>query len=443
MGEKIVAIACDGRVTQLPRVHGAASSAANPEGPLDALMPAMTALGLSSAQLFPARRAVLGKFEHCSRAPRLLRSLRTQTRSILNGSVSEAVDGQMYPLISVLVFACCTAVPLWRGKDVAKIDLGSDRGISPHRWTAMKTQTEALDWGGTDSAGPREEMEDAWCIRLLSGNVFYVGVFDGHGGSASSTYLKNNLVRFVDEVGPKMCESANKGVLPCEYNLTDENPLAVAFERADSALLDHLGSLGDPECWSGSTATVCFLSRSHIIVANVGDSRAVIGRKGRSVDLTNDHRPTGSSTTGRSEITRIMQSGGWVSQMRVCGILAVTRAFGDYEFKGGRQELLQELAATGSSQTGSLQTPPVVATPDVRVYERTPEDDFLIVATDGLWDVINSAQAITFVRTMVKRDKSCSMQEVASALIDRALKSRTQDNISCVVVDVRTQAMTT
>lgn len=303
----------------------------------------------------------------------------------------------------------------------------------------MKAQPTTPDWGGNDSAGPREEMEDAWCIRLLSGKVFYVGVFDGHGGSASSAYLKNNLVRFVDEVGPKMCESAAKGLLANQYNVTDENPLALAFERADSALLDHLGALGDPECWSGSTATACFVSGSHIIVAHVGDSRAVLGRKGRSIDLTNDHRPIGSSNVGRSEIARIIQSGGWVSQMRVCGILAVTRAFGDYEFKGGRHELLRELAATGSPQAGSLERPPIVATPDICVYHRTPEDDFFIVATDGLWDVINSAQAVTFVRTMVKKDKSCSMQEVASALVERALKSRTQDNISCVVVDVRTE----
>lgn len=298
----------------------------------------------------------------------------------------------------------------------------------------------SIEWGGFDAAGPRDEMEDAWCVRTLnslSGRILYVGMFDGHGGAASSFFLNNNMLKFTDDVGIKMCSRAVKGDISLESIADETNPLSLAFERADSALLDHLGSLGDPECWSGSTATVCFISKKHIIVANVGDSRAVLGRKSRAIQLSSDHRPIGSSKSGRSEISRVVASGGWISQMRVCGILGVTRAFGDYEFKGGREELLEELEASGVRCQGDMKRPPVIAIPDVRVFERSIDDDFCVVATDGLWDVMNAAQAITFVRTMVIKNGVRDMTTVAQALVQRAIEGRTQDNVSCVVLDLR------
>ena len=294
-----------------------------------------------------------------------------------------------------------------------------------------------VDWGGCDSEGPRDEMEDCWCMNSLDGGkVLYFGVFDGHGGAASSAFLKNNLLRFTSEAGTELCKSGS----PLEHGASDINKLSHSFEQADSALLDYLGTLGDPECWSGSTATVVFLNSDVIVTANVGDSRAVLGKKGKTVDISSDHRPVASSKVGRSEIKRISDSGGWVLQMRVCGILAVTRAFGDYEFKGGRYELLEELRATGIPKSVDLARPPVIAVPDVRVLERTADDDFLIIATDGLWDVMNSAQAVTFVRSLIKRKPDSLMDEVAQSLVDRAIKSRTQDNVSCLVIDLRTSS---
>jgi hypothetical protein len=61
----------------------------------------------------------------------------------------------------------------------------------------------SIEWGGCDADGPRDEMEDAWCVRTvnsLSGRILYVGMFDGHGGAASSVFLKNNMLKFTDDV---------------------------------------------------------------------------------------------------------------------------------------------------------------------------------------------------------------------------------------------------
>jgi serine/threonine protein phosphatase PrpC len=100
--------------------------------------------------------------------------------------------------------------------------------------------------------------------------------------------------------------------------------------------------------------------------------------------------------------------------------------------------LLEELQATCAPESCSLQNPPIIALPSVKICPRLIDDDFLIIATDGLWDVMNSAQAITYVRSMVKQQTGCTMHEVAVSLVERALRSRTQDNVSCVVVDLRT-----
>jgi len=297
-----------------------------------------------------------------------------------------------------------------------------------------------FSWGAASNKGPREYMEDTWCVKEKNGKPFadflYAGVFDGHGGVGSSVFLRESLFGILGRFFSKV--SAVQFGRSTEYSCTD-HMLKEAFQYADGLLIDHISTLGDPECWSGSTATVCFVNKNCLMCANVGDSRAVLARNGKPIELTQDHRPLGSSKSGRSEIERINASGGWVVQGRVCGILGVSRAFGDYEFKGGRKELLNDLCASSDKQAlrANMEFPPVVATPDFFEISLMAEDEFIILATDGIWDTMNSAQAVTFVSSTLKRDPTITMNELASALVERALRSRSQDNIACVIIDLR------
>ena len=79
---------------------------------------------------------------------------------------------------------------------------------------------------------------------------------------------------------------------------------------------------------SGSTCIAAFITPTHIIVANLGDSRAVLSSEKRVRFATADHKPTDVK-----ERNRIMQAGGYVLMGRVCGNLAVSRALGDYDYK--------------------------------------------------------------------------------------------------------------
>jgi serine/threonine protein phosphatase PrpC len=291
-------------------------------------------------------------------------------------------------------------------------------------------------------------MEDAWCVKDsgFAGGYFFASVMDGHGGGASSAFLRENLFNLLNAEAKK---ASGSGDVPGEA--PDGTPgggylaesLKLAFDGTDEFLIDHVASLGEPECWSGSTCTSVLIRDDRVVAANVGDSRAILVRKSKGIELTQDHRPLGSSKSGRSEIERVTNAGGWSIGGRVCGILAVSRAFGDYEFKGGRFDLLEDLSEEPMAKKATLAEPPVVPTPDVMEIARDVEnDEWLVIASDGLWDTVNSTQCATFIKQEMKKNPRVSADELADALVKRAIRFRTQDNVAVVVVDLRQGATT-
>ena len=184
--------------------------------------------------------------------------------------------------------------------------------------------------------------------------------------------------------------------------------------------------------------TSVLVRHDRVVAANVGDSRAILVRDNKAIELTSDHRPVGSCKTGRQEMDRVVRAGGWSVGGRVCGILAVSRAFGDYEFKGGRFDLLEDLSEEPLAKKATLAEPPVVPTPAVFECAREPErDQWLVVASDGLWDTVNSTQCATFIKQETKKNPDVSADQLADALVKRAIRFRTQDNVAVVVVDLR------
>ena len=147
------------------------------------------------------------------------------------------------------------------------------------------------------------------------------------------------------------------------------------------------------------------------------------------------------SEDAQREIARIQATGAWVADGRVMGLLGVSRAFGDPEFKSGLDTLLADgvrLGYWGKDRAARVRllSPPVVAVPDVAELPLGAEHEFLLMASDGLWDVCSSAQAVGLVRAELRR--GASEQEAVDALLAYAVsKRRTQDN--CAVVLVNTQ----
>lgn len=135
----------------------------------------------------------------------------------------------------------------------------------------------------------------------------------------------------------------------------------------------------------GTTALAALVWGSTIYIANAGDSRAVLCRDGKPLQLTNDHRPT-----CQTELQRVQEHGGFVcAEARVNGHLAVTRALGDFT---------SELK---SMQGGAL-VGPLTAEPDVITHHLTRGDEFLVLACDGLFDMFSSERVVELARDSLK-----------------------------------------
>lgn len=192
-----------------------------------------------------------------------------------------------------------------------------------------------------------------------------------------------------------------------------EIALSRAYEKVDDACVDK--SLAS----AGSTALVVLVSPCQIIAANCGDSRAVLVRKTETIPLTKDHKPNRID-----EVQRIVRGGGCILNvhgvLRVDGILAMTRAIGDQSLK-----------------------PWVTSDPEVTFTGRSEEDECLILASDGLWDVMSSDEVGTLARKLIRQKR----QEVTSGerssasvanLIHEAARARSSsDNVAVIAIDLK------
>jgi len=183
----------------------------------------------------------------------------------------------------------------------------------------------------------------------------------------------------------------------------------------------------------GCTAVCTVLAPNHIIVANAGDSRAVLCRNGKPVPLSEDHKPN-----AEDETRRIESAGGFIKEVRVKdanggehityrvnGVLSLSRAIGDLRFKG----------IAGLSPSEQV----ITCVPDIKIEPRTPEDEFIILACDGVWDVKSNAEVVAFVRSRLRRGEP--VQQVMEALLDACLAKDPRkttgiggDNMTCIVV---------
>ena len=124
----------------------------------------------------------------------------------------------------------------------------------------------------------------------------------------------------------------------------------------------------------GSTAVVVLAIGKHIFCANIGDSRAVLSREGTAVNLSLDHK-----ASRPDEVQRIERNEGKMLFGRVGGTLAITRAFGDFEFK------------TDFEDGKIVRKNCIISEPEIRIYDYNPFiDEFIILASDGLFDKFTS-----------------------------------------------------
>ncbi|CAI1907589.1 hypothetical protein SEUBUCD646_0D02290 [Saccharomyces eubayanus] len=227
----------------------------------------------------------------------------------------------------------------------------------------------------------------------------YFAVFDGHAGIQASKWCGKHLHTIIEQ-----------NILADEARDV-RDVLNDSFLTIDKEINTKL--FGN----SGCTAAVCVIRwelpdaaskdsmdltqhQRKLYTANVGDSRIVLFRNGNSIRLTYDHKASDSL-----EMQRVEQAGGLIMKSRVNGMLAVTRSLGDKFF---------DTLVVGSPFTTSV--------------EITSEDKFLILACDGLWDVIDDQDACELIKDINEPN------EAAKVLVRYALENGTTDNVTVMVV---------
>ncbi|KAK4151413.1 phosphatase 2C-like domain-containing protein [Chaetomidium leptoderma] len=274
---------------------------------------------------------------------------------------------------------------------------------------------QRLFYGLSAMQGWRISMEDSHTaiLNLLEDNpkaakehasqLSFFGVYDGHGGSNVALFAGDNIYRIVAKQ-----DTFKTG----NY----EQALKDGFLATDRAILN------DPkyeEEVSGCTACVGLITDDKIYVANAGDSRSVLGVKGRAKPLSFDHKPQ-----NEGEKARITAAGGFVDFGRVNGNLALSRAIGDFEFKKSAELAPEQQIVT--------------AYPDVVVHEMGDDDEFLVVACDGIWDCQSSQAVIEFVRRGIAAKQD--LDKICENMMDNCLASNSEtggvgcDNMTMVII---------
>nr|GMC58196.1 protein phosphatase 2C 57 [Ipomoea batatas] len=299
---------------------------------------------------------------------------------------------------------------------------------------ASVSGVSGVRWGSSLLQGPREEMEDAAVIVQSDdlGGFSYAAVFDGHAGFSSARFLREELYR--------ECVRALQGGLL--LNGKDLNAISKAlqdaFETVDAKLVNWLETSGQ-EIESGATATVIFVGKDTLFISHLGDSCVVLSRSGKAEALTNSHRPYGSNKVSLDEIRRIREAGGWIVNGRICGDISVSRAFGDMRFKNKKNEMLEKGVEEGrwSQKFASRVTfrgDLVTAFPDVSQVTLGSDAEFLVLASDGLWDYVNSSDAVNLVRNQLREHGD--VQIACEALARMALDNWARYGSSIIMVHI-------
>jgi len=257
-----------------------------------------------------------------------------------------------------------------------------------------------LDFYHYSVKGPRPANEDEYTViehvnELIgldkgSDRYSFFAAYDGHCGKYTSLFIRS-------QIHHKVCRHSS---------FPDEMDTAIKESILHiDALVNDVQARDEFAC--GSTALAVWVrNNEELIVGNVGDCRGFISRGGVPIEIADPHNPTRPDEKSRIETLggAVVKRGAW----RVNGILAVSRSIGDHNLKKF-----------------------VIADPEVTRFKVLPEDEFIIIASDGLWDVLKPEDAIEIIHNTCKTK---GRKFVCQTLCDEALDRESKDNVTVVVM---------
>jgi len=317
------------------------------------------------------------------------------TRTVLDSDMSGMVD----PI--------CVGSVVQYEVDEVKAALNSALSATVAKWSADGTLQPRSKENSRFSIdvhcdkGRRSAMEDKHIaiedLNALMGlkdqppQAFF-GVYDGHGGVEAAAFAAS-------QIHGNVMASADMATDP-------RQAFTKGFEQTDSAFLVK----AEREALTcGATACSVLIRDKKMYVAWLGDSQVMLCRGGEPVEMMVAHKPE-----REDEKQRIKDNGGvivWYGAWRVNGVLSVARAIGDIKLKKW-----------------------VIGTPDTAEFDLTGEEDFILLACDGLWDVMDHAKVVEFVSEWRKANPD-THKGIAKAITKHCIETLSStDNISVIIV---------
>ncbi|KAL6079657.1 PPM-type phosphatase domain-containing protein [Balamuthia mandrillaris] len=402
-------------------------------------------------------------------------------------SVAQIVQHVLSPLHLAARQRVIQTPKWWKKCTSVNITQESNQAMSSEWQPATLTETVKRHTGLRFSVavahtqGQRCSMEDEYCIvpdvnkdyGLASDSIprAFFAVFDGHGGREAAAFaqqsLLNNIVKHPSFSGTQELVIEHKHKKDKEKMTCGECRVPRPLARSRSGNIKEAIRQGfkitddnftafavEKELYCGTTVVAALLEGDRLVMANLGDSRAVLcDGNGCARVLTRDHKPSRDD-----EQRRIKAAGGWIvnskdlnlSQLyrinpalinlmqipsrlvdmvgfittsRVCGELSVSRAIGDVEYKGTLKNKYW-----GKEFSDDL----IIAEPEIELTIHSPSDKFIILACDGLWDVLSNQEAVDIVLQYLLIHNSC--EKAAEGLVREALKKGSLDNITVIIV---------
>ncbi|KAH1131609.1 hypothetical protein J1N35_002987 [Gossypium stocksii] len=313
-------------------------------------------------------------------------------------------------------------------------------------------ENDRVRYGLSSMQGWRATMEDAHAAYPdLDASTSFFGVYDGHGGKVvakfCAKYLHQQVLKHEAYAAGDIGTSLQEAFFRMDEMMRGQRgwrELAILGDKINkfTGMIEGLiwsprgGDSNDqvdnwafeegphsdfPGPTSGSTACVAVIKNNQLLVANAGDSRCVISRKGQAYNLSRDHKPD-----LEVEKERILKAGGFIHAGRVNGSLNLARAIGDMEFK-------QNKFLSAEKQI-------VTANPDINTVELCDDDEFMVLACDGIWDCMSSQTLVDFIHQQLKSESKLSV--VCERVLDKCLAPSTAtgegcDNMTMILVQFK------
>lgn len=268
------------------------------------------------------------------------------------------------------------------------------------------TEKYKLKCGSYAIQGYRDHMEDRKrMVKIKLNNIqtcYLVLLCDGHSGEKCATHIINVL--------PKILQKTLKNISSSESSKNINKLLTTVILNIDKDYKQY-------NDLSGTTCVFGLFINNQLYIINIGDSRCIIGSMDEKVKLaTNDHKPGISK-----EYKRIYANGGSVTNIDTHRVyidetangLAISRVIGDVHYKGRNI---------------------VIANPDIYIRSILNKNEFMILASDGLWDVVTNEEVILFVKQRINK---MYLTDISKQLVNYALMKGSGDNITVIVCVVR------